>query len=99
AHHRRQGDDGDGAQVPGGGAVKHGTALRLAMALLVTLGTAETASAQLWQQVEVIRTAHGVPHIRAENLRAAGYALAWMQLEDYGPGTALNLLRSSGRMA
>lgn len=79
--------------------MKHGTALRLAMALLVTLGTAETASAQLWQQVEVIRTAHGVPHIRAENLRAAGYALAWMQLEDYGPGTALNLLRSSGRMA
>jgi hypothetical protein len=26
--------------------------------------------AALWQQVEVIRTAHGVPHIRAGNLRA-----------------------------
>ena len=31
---------------------------------------------ELWRQVEIIRTAHGVPHIRAENLRAAGYALA-----------------------
>jgi hypothetical protein len=27
---------------------------------------------ELWRQVEIIRTAHGVPHIRAENLRAAG---------------------------
>ena len=35
-------------------------------------------SSELWRQVEVIRTAHGVPHIRAENLRAAGYALAWV---------------------
>jgi len=32
--------------------------------------------ADLWRQVEVIRTAHGVPHIRAENLKAAGYAPA-----------------------
>jgi acyl-homoserine-lactone acylase len=52
---------------------------------------------ELWREVEVIRTAHGVPHIRATNMRAAGYALAWIQLEDYGPGTAMNLLRSSGR--
>lgn len=56
-------------------------------------------SSELWRQVEVIRTAYGVPHIRAENLRAAGYALAWLQLEDYGPRTALNVLRGSGRMA
>ena len=33
----------------------------------------QSRAAELWRQVEIIRTAHGVPHIRAENLRAAGY--------------------------
>src|SRR5881394_4316770 len=55
-------------------------------------------SLDLWQQVEIIRTAHGVPHIRAENLRAAGYALAWVQLEDYGPRTAMNVLKAHAGM-
>ena len=32
-----------------------------------------------------------MPHIRAENLRAAGYALAWVMSEDYGPRTAMRL--------
>src|SRR5947208_3306446 len=54
---------------------------------------------ELWRQVEIVRTAHGVPHIRAENLRAAGYALAWLQSEDYGPRTAMNVLRARGQMA
>ena len=52
-----------------------------------------------WQRAEVIRTAHGVPHIRAEDLRAAGYALAWVQLEDYGTATAMRVLAGSGRYA
>ena len=54
---------------------------------------------ELWRQVEIIRTAHGVPHIRAENLRAAGYALAWLQLEDYGPRTAMNVFRAHSETA
>ncbi|MGZ8845875.1 MAG: penicillin acylase family protein [Pyrinomonadaceae bacterium] len=54
---------------------------------------------ELWRQVEIIRTAHGVPHIRAENLRAAGYALAWLQSEDYGSRTALNVLEARGQLA
>jgi acyl-homoserine-lactone acylase len=53
-------------------------------------------AAELWQQVEVIRTAHGVPHIRAENLRAAGYALAWVQCEDYGDRTPMRLVGARG---
>ena len=53
----------------------------------------------LWQQVEIVRTAHGVPHIRAENMRAASYALAWLQLEDHGPRTALNVLGARGASA
>src|SRR5687767_11615894 len=47
---------------------------------------------ELWRQVEIVRTAHGVPHIRAENLRAAGYALAWVMSEDYGPRTGMRLV-------
>jgi acyl-homoserine-lactone acylase len=52
----------------------------------------------LWRQVEVIRTAHGVPHIRAENLRAGGYALAWVMSEDYGPRTAMRLVAARGEL-
>ena len=49
-------------------------------------------------QVEIRRTAFGVPHIKAENLRAAGFALAWVQLEDHGPRVAIGLLRGRGEM-
>lgn len=48
--------------------------------------------------VEIRRTAHGVPHIRAERLDAAAYALAYVQLEDYGARVALGLLRARGEM-
>ena len=51
---------------------------------------------ELWRQVEIVRTAHGVPHIRAENLRAGGYALAWVMSEDYGARTGLRLLVARG---
>src|SRR5215207_5239634 len=54
---------------------------------------------ELWRQVDVIRTAHGVPHIRAENLRAAGYALAWVMSEDYGARTGLRLLGARGELS
>ena len=53
---------------------------------------------ELAQQVEVRRTAFGVPHIQAANLRAAAYALAYVQLEDHGPGVAYGLLRARGEM-
>ena len=53
----------------------------------------------LVKRVEVIRTAYGVPHIRAKDLRSAGYALAWMQCEDYGESTPMSVLRASGRWA
>lgn len=77
--------------------------MRVGVAGLILLrafqATAQTPDAELWRQVEIIRTAHGVPHIRAENLRAAGYALGWLQLEDYGPRAALMALRARGEMA
>jgi acyl-homoserine-lactone acylase len=68
--------------------------------LLVSGGPNPSPRAEeLWRDVEVIRTEHGVPHIRAANLRAGGYALAWVMSEDHGPRTAMTILRASGGMA
>src|SRR5688572_27128214 len=53
---------------------------------------------ELALRVEVRRTAFGVPHIKAEDLRAAAYALAYVQLEDHGPRVAIGLLRARGEM-
>ncbi|MGQ0712877.1 MAG: penicillin acylase family protein [Gemmatimonadaceae bacterium] len=55
-------------------------------------------AAALARRVEVRRTAYGVPHIKAEDLRAAAYALAYLQLEDHGPRVAIGLLRARGEM-
>ena len=56
-------------------------------------------ASELWNHVEVRRTAYGVPHIKAENLRAAAYALAYVQMEDHGAGVAHGLLRARGELA
>lgn len=53
---------------------------------------------ELATRVEVRRTTHGVPHIRAEDLMAAAYALAYVQCEDYGDRVPLSLLHASGQM-
>jgi acyl-homoserine-lactone acylase len=76
----------------------------LAFSSIVVLGStpqrpAPLPAGELWRQVEIVRTAHGVPHIRAENMRAAGYALAWLQSEDYGPRTGTRLLATRGQTA
>lgn len=73
--------------------------LALAGLLLLPPAPAAQTTPELAQQVEVRRTAYGVPHIRADNLRAAGYALGWVQMEDYGPRVARGLLRARGELA
>jgi acyl-homoserine-lactone acylase len=60
--------------------------------------TTEDLADSLIRQVEVLRTAHGVPHIRAQNLAALGYGEAYVQSEDYGSRVALSLLRARGEM-
>ena len=50
-------------------------------------------------RVEIRRTAYGVPHIMAEDLGAFGYAMAWVQLEDYGARVAHGLVRARGHLA
>jgi acyl-homoserine-lactone acylase len=75
----------------------------LAAALLAAVGRGTSAQApneapELARRVEVRRTAFGVPHIKAEDLRAAAYALAYVQLEDHGVRVAIGLLRARGEM-
>ena len=50
-------------------------------------------------QVEVLRTAHGVPHIYADTFEALGYALGYLQIEDYGERVPRGLLRARGELA
>jgi acyl-homoserine-lactone acylase len=61
--------------------------------------TTTSQTVELWREVEVIRTTHGVPHIRAKNLRAGGYALGWLQAEDYGVVTPTRLWATRGQTA
>lgn len=70
----------------------------LASPILLVSSTMKSAE-ELWRDVEIIRTEHGVPHIRAATLRAGAYGLAWVMSEDYGPRTAMTILRASGGMA
>jgi acyl-homoserine-lactone acylase len=71
------------------------------LALLVL--SVHTAAAQsdyddLSRRVEIRRTAYGVPHIKAADVTAAGYALGYVQVEDYGARVPLGLLRARGEM-
>ena len=65
-------------------------------------GTAIASTLQtedLADQVEVIRTDYGVPHIYAENFRALGHALGYLQLEDYGERVAIGMVRARGELS
>lgn len=71
----------------------------LLLLLVLTPGRAPAQQADfdaLSRQVEIRRTAYGVPHIRGQTLRAAYYALGYAQVEDYGAPVALGLLRARG---
>jgi acyl-homoserine-lactone acylase len=69
-------------------------------AALAALALCAPAAAQdLAGQVEIRRTAYGVPHIRAENFRAAGFGLGFVQLEDHGQRIVQGLVRARGELA
>jgi acyl-homoserine-lactone acylase len=51
------------------------------------------------RQVEIRRTEYGVPHILAENVRAAAFALAYVQLEDHGTRIIEAMNAARGRSA
>jgi len=49
--------------------------------------------------VIIRRVQHGVPHIYAESIEAAGYAMGYLQMEDYGDRVAELLLKARGEWA
>ncbi|WP_441001368.1 penicillin acylase family protein [Fodinibius sp. SL11] len=51
---------------------------------------------QLAEQVTIRRTDYGVPHIDAENIQSAGFALGYVQMEDYGREVVEGLIRARG---
>lgn len=54
---------------------------------------------ELADQVIIRRTDYGVPHIKAENTEAAGYAMGYLQLEDYGIRVVHGLVQARGEWA
>ncbi len=50
-------------------------------------------------QVSIRRTKFGVPHIDAENIKAAGFALGYVQIEDYGDKITDGLIKARGEWA
>lgn len=51
---------------------------------------------KLAQQITIKRTEYGVPHIFADNIKAAGFALGYVQMEDYGKRVSNGLIRARG---
>jgi acyl-homoserine lactone acylase PvdQ len=72
----------------------------LTLLLLPALGEASApdslAEAAIAARVEIVRTHHGVPHILAEDFEALGFALAWVQSEDYGDVVARGMVQVRG---
>lgn len=72
------------------------------LCLFITAGNISTGyvnAQDLSDQVIIRRTAYGVPHITADNMQAAGFALAYLQLEDYGVAVAEGMVRARGEWA
>jgi acyl-homoserine-lactone acylase len=67
--------------------------------VILPLTLAAQTPDEIASQVTIRRTVHGVPHITGENLKAAAFGLAYVQMEDYGTRVALGLLRGRGGMA
>ncbi len=57
------------------------------------------ASQDYAENVQIRRTAYGVPHIIGENLESVAFGLAYAQLEDRGEKVILPLIRSKGVLA
>ncbi len=73
--------------------------LALATSLLLPQAADSDAEAAIAARVEIVRTEHGVPHIFAEDLEAMGFALGWVQSEDWGDVAAVNLVKARGEYA
>ena len=57
------------------------------------------ATHHLARRVEIHRTEYGIPHILADDLEAMGFALGYVQSEDYSASIAVGMTASRGIMA
>ena len=67
--------------------------------IMVSMLPLQAISQSLSEQVVIHRTEYGVPHIMADNIKAAFYAMGYLQLEDYGMRTPSRLLKARGEWA
>jgi len=66
---------------------------------LLVPGVAAAQVGDSWpDRVEIRRTRFGVPHLLARDIGALGYAMAWVQLEDYGTRLSHALVRARGHL-
>jgi acyl-homoserine-lactone acylase len=83
------------------------SALALAALLLAPAAAAQTVpggapaasadtAAALSQRVEIVRTTYGIPHIFADDWKAFGFAMGWLQSEDYGDQVGVGMVRRRG---
>jgi len=79
-------------------SLRAGRVMLAAAVLVLAIPLRAQDRGDLATRVEIRRTQFGVPHIMADDLRAAGFALAYVQMEDYGARVALGLLRGRGEM-
>lgn len=70
--------------------------LSVCVLLVALLFTACKNTPELAEQVTIRRTDHGVPHIQAENIKAASFAMGYVQMEDYGEPVAEGLMKARG---
>ena len=54
---------------------------------------------EIARRVEIIRTEYGIPHILADDLEAMGFALGYVQSEDYSASIAVAMVASRGTLA
>src|SRR5690625_3103155 len=66
---------------------------------IILLQTAVLNAQDISQQVLIHRTQFGVPHIEAKNIEAAGFALGYLQMQDYGKRVAFGLVKARGEWA
>ncbi|MCK5447989.1 MAG: penicillin acylase family protein, partial [Gemmatimonadetes bacterium] len=69
------------------------------LAGVVLSGCSGTEQRPYPERVEIRRTSFGVPHIRAEDLGAMAYGLAWAHMEDYGELVVERLTMVRGELA
>ena len=63
------------------------------------VASADVAGEDLAKQVQIRRTAYGVPHILADTERAAGFGMGYVQAEDHLLNIMRSILRARGEQA